>query len=100
MTISIMIHLHIYEHLFCSKDCSSLDTAILDKSWEKDKVKQNIISIKMYAFRFPESTKVEIECTAHFCPESDTKCEKKVTRNYVLVLFRNCLHSVYNHLKI
>ncbi|XP_071179633.1 uncharacterized protein [Mytilus edulis] len=63
--------------LWSNKNCSSLDTAILDKSWKSDGVKHNIISITMYAFRFSESTNVEIECTAHFCPESDTKCPKK-----------------------
>ncbi|VDH98604.1 Hypothetical predicted protein [Mytilus galloprovincialis] len=68
--------------LWSNNTCHSLDTAILDNSWAKDGSKHNIISITLYAFRFPESTKVEIECSAHFCPESDTtyqsKCWKRV----------------------
>ncbi|CAC5400768.1 unnamed protein product [Mytilus coruscus] len=65
------------QELWSNTTCSSKNPAILENFWTKDHSANNIISITMYAFRFPDSKKVLIECSAHFCPESDTSCNTK-----------------------
>ncbi|XP_076106075.1 uncharacterized protein LOC143074565 [Mytilus galloprovincialis] len=63
------------QELWSSDTCSSKNTAYLENMWKKDDSETNLISIKMYAFRFPNSNRVLIECSAHFCPELDSTCQ-------------------------
>lgn len=65
------------QELWSNATCSSKDTAFLENYWTKDESHNNVISITMYAFRFPDSNTVSIECSAHFCPKLDSTCKKQ-----------------------
>lgn len=65
--------------LWDREDCTSKDKVIMEDKWT---AVNNILSIKMYAFRFVDSTSVTIKCSAYVCPDTDTNCKTEV---------KNCL---------